>query len=123
MNTEGNGTEEKPLDIVNPNLIRISFILLTIVFCLTLIGFLWLVRETHDLGQQNRALILENQRQDKEDIENSILLCKRNIEGVRQIFLPFYPVPPRTEEQQASVDKFNNRVDTLKKNCSKQLNK
>ena len=118
MNEKQNGENH-----VRTNAIRVAFLLLTCVFVLTLLGFLWLVRETHDLGRQNRALILENQRQDRDDISNSILLCRRNIEGVRQIFLPFYPVPPRTEEQQAAVDKFNNRVDSLKKNCSKQLSK
>ena len=118
MNEEQNGDIQ-----VRTNAIRVAFLLLTCVFVLALLGFLWLVRETHDLGRQNRALILENQRQDNDDVKNSILLCRRNIEGVRQIFLPFYPVPPRTEEQQASVDKFNDRVNLLKKNCAKQLNK
>lgn len=125
MDTENNGE-----DRVRTNAIRVAFLLLTCVFVLALLGFLWLARETHDLaeenvrlGKANRALILDNQRQDKADIANSIRLCRQNLEGVRQIFKPFFPPPPVTPEVQERLTKFNNRVDGLKRGCARQLNK
>lgn len=89
--------------------VRVAFIALTCVFLVTLIGFLGLLKETHDLAVNTK--------------KSSIVACQRNIEGVRQIFKPFFPSPPQNVEQRKIIAKFNKRVNYLKTECKKQSNK
>jgi hypothetical protein len=103
--------------------IRVAFMALTCVFLLTLMGFLWLLKETHDLAVDTRTLSEANIQRVRENRNNSIKSCKANIEGVRQIFKPFFPRTPTTLEQKKVIIKFNHRIDELKKNCKKQLSK
>jgi hypothetical protein len=108
--------------------IRVAFLLLTLVFVLSLIGFLWLLKSTHDLaedtaklGRVNRVLIFRSAEREKKDKENSITSCKRNIEGIRLVFRPFFPSPPLTLEERKIIRKFNSRINFLKNHCSKEF--
>lgn len=117
--------------------IRLAFIALTAIFVATLIGFAYLLDETRDLSRQtraltiqtaqlgvnNRRLIFENAERDRLYRINAVIVCKENIEGVRQIFRPFFPNPPKTLRQTEILEKFNGRVNLLKNNCSKKLQK
>ena len=113
-------------DEVGANTIRIAFILLTIVFVLSLFAFIFLLNRTQDLAQStaqlgkiNNSLITANTIRDRQDKENSIRRCRRNLEGVRLIFKPFFPKPPLTNEQTYRINLFNSRVNELKRGCSK----
>lgn len=126
MTTEG--TTEKLIKEHKYMNIRMSFILLTLVFCLTLVGFVWLLKETHDLAEEtarlgvaNRTLILENERQDKTDITNAIYLCRQNLEGVRRIFIPFFPKGKLTAQENDRISQFNRRINKLKDGCFEEL--
>lgn len=106
--------------------IRVAFLLLTLVFVLSLLCFLWLFKSTHDLaedtaslGRANHDLLIKSQKRDKQYREDSVVLCRKNIEGVRQVFKPFFPPKPLTLEQKAAITKFNRRVNLLKNGCNK----
>lgn len=110
--------------------IRVAFLLLTLIFVLSLIGFLWLLKSTHDLAEDNAALgkvnsvlILESAKREKEDRENAINSCRRNIEGIRLVFKPLFPSPPQTLEQRVIIGKFNSRINFLKNRCSQEFSR
>ncbi len=115
--------------------VRLAFIALTCVFIVTLIGFLFLLDRTHTLAETakdlsiktavnqkiNRRLIILNAKRDQKDRVTYVSICRKNIEGVRLIFKPFFPSPPATLQQRKTINKFNDRVNTLKNRCKKQL--
>lgn len=49
--------------------------------------------------------------------------CRTSYQGVREIFQPFLNPPPKPGDGKRYHDyvKFNNRVDFLRGNCSKQI--
>ena len=81
--------------------IKVAFIAVTLLFFLTLAGFAWVIND------------IQNSRESS---------CRQTYNGIREVFRPFFPEPPRTKEQQADLDKFNNTIDRLMSGCSKQIN-
>lgn len=88
------------------NRITVSFLIIIVLSVLILTGFGFSVREN-----QKRI----------DDIQKSrVLSCRQNYDGIQEVFTQFFPPVPRTAKQQADIDKFNNTISRLKKNCIKQ---
>lgn len=91
----------------------ITIIIISIIFFVILVAFSWLVIKSQNLADENKNRIT--------DIQHSrIESCKQNYEGIKEVFKPFFPPPPRTQEQQDNLDKFNATILRLKNNCIKQ---
>lgn len=120
------------LEPKNSRRVRRSFIILTVVFFIILLGFLRLFQVTHDLAENsktiaeqsnviaeaNRELIQANQRLIKTNNERTIFICRRSLEGIRQTFKPFFPPEPRNALMREVISKFNTRINLLKRQCS-----
>lgn len=107
--------------------IKSSFVILTLIFFLILCGFAWLVHDIGEVSQENKRLatankllLVENTNRITDIQKSRTESCQRTYEGIREVLRPFFPPPPRTETQQANLDKFNDKVDELKTNCTKQ---
>lgn len=86
--------------------IRLSFIILTIIFFLILVGF--------------AIVAIANQRR-VDDIQDArVESCERTYAGVGEVLKPFFPPEPRTDVQQARLDLFLNKIKELQAECPKQ---
>jgi hypothetical protein len=85
----------------------------------------WIVLFTLAIGysvRTNNSLIRENKQRIADIQEQRLASCRQTYEGVRQVFLPFFPPPKgRTAAQQKNLDKFNRTVDRLKGRCETQV--
>jgi hypothetical protein len=74
----------------------------------------WALHEQRELSDANRSLIADIQ-------QARVSSCRQTYEGVREVFLPFFPPKKdRTAEQQANLDKLDRTVDRLKARCGQQ---
>lgn len=111
--------------------IKTAFAIITLIFFFTLAGFAWLVEDISDNSDQLTVLVAENQKRIADiqrvnqrriqDIQATrIESCQKTYAGIREVFKPFFPPPPRTQEQQDNLDKFNETIRTLQKGCAQQ---
>lgn len=108
--------------------IRWSFIILTLIFCVILGGFAWIVNDLQNLSKDNvrllkvnNTLIQENNKRISEIQQSRIESCKLTYQAFGKVFEPFYPRPPRTPEQQAQIDKFNGIIASFLRGCEAQV--
>lgn len=111
---------EKKVVQVELKKIKIAFGILTLIFFAILIGFAWVVSDIHRISEQNQVLIEENNARVTEIQESRTSSCRQTYEGIRQVFKPFFPPPPRTKEQQDSLDLFNETIDGFVAGCTEQ---
>lgn len=116
-------TEEQDLKI--PVSIKISFIIITMLFFVTLLAFSWVVADVRRISNDNIQLLAKNEILAKEnkaritEIQNNrVEGCKNIYAGIRKVFKPFFPPAPRTRKQQADLDKFNNTIIALQEECA-----
>lgn len=57
-----------------------------------------------------------NQNRIKDIQRSRVQSCERTYEGIRMVFKPFL-AGPQTQKQKKNIQKFNNRIDTLKSKC------
>ncbi len=107
--------------------IKLSFIILTVVFFLVLGGFAWVVHDVKTNSGHIRVLLVQNASLAHEnsdritDIQQSrIESCERTYEGIREVFRPFFPKHPTNQRQIDNVETFNTTINNLKKACTKQ---
>lgn len=100
--------------------ILIIYAVVTLVFLLTVSGFAWVVLDVLDLEKQNKNLGKENHNRISEIQQSRVDSCKGTYRGIKEVFKPFFPAAPRTNEQQADLDKFNQTINRLQKGCVKQ---
>lgn len=100
--------------------VKLSFIILTIIFFVVLLGFGKLLVDVRNNSHRIDGLVAQNSFRIKEIQKSRIESCKRTYLGVREVFLPFFPPPPRTNKEQANLDKFNRNVHKLVAACAKQ---
>lgn len=107
--------------------IKRSFAVLTVLFCLTLAGFAWLLVDVQNLSQKTASLSkstahlsVENSKRIDEIQNSRISSCKKTYRGVRDVFRPFFPKKPRTVSQKKLVTKFDGVVKRLVRGCEKQ---
>lgn len=86
--------------------IRRAFIILTIIFFLILCGF--------------AAVALANRHRVDEIQDSRVKSCQTTYDGIREVFTPFFPDPPRTPEQIDNLNKFNDTIDKLRNRCEVQ---
>jgi hypothetical protein len=110
--------------------IKLSFVLLTLLFLLVLGGFAWLLIDIRDvsnrtakvsaqtaiLSKATAHLTLENTKRIGDIQESRNYSCKQTYKGVRQVFRPFF-----TRSSKAIVQKFNRTIDTLVAGCQTQV--
>jgi hypothetical protein len=120
-------TEEHELAIPLP--IKIAFAIVTLLFFATLLGFSFVVNSIRDVSNKNTALLAQSQvlnRENKARINeiqsNRLETCKEIYRGVRKVFRPFFPPPPRTKQQVDDIEKFNLTVDKLVASCGEFVN-
>lgn len=101
-----------------------AFVLLTLLFFLTLGLFAWLLHDVRDLSQKNAKvskatarLSIENSKRISEIQASRIESCQTTYEGVRKVFRPFFPKDPK---QKALIVKFNSVIDGLVAGCESQ---
>jgi len=95
--------------------IVIAFAAMVALFVAILVGFSLILLNERDLGKQNKERI--------QDIQQSrIDSCVKTYRSIHEVFLPFFPPPPRTKKQQANLDKFNTKITTLMQGCMAQTN-
>lgn len=107
--------------------IVIAFVVVTLIFLATLIGFAWVVTDVKQnsgnikkLAASNRTLGKENSKRIKEIQASRIDSCKKTYEGIREVFSPFFPNPPKTQKQIDDLETFNTTINDLKKGCDAQ---
>lgn len=97
--------------------IKVVFIIMILIFFLTLAGFSWVVSDVREISRKNAELAMMNLGL-IEDIQKSRLeTCEKTYTSIRKVFKPFFPPPPRTSKQQEDLDKFNFTINTLKQEC------
>ena len=111
--------------------IKAAFVIITLIFFLTLAGFAWIVQDVSDNSSQLTLLVSENQKRiadiqqvnhDRiQDIQEArIESCEKTYAGIKEVFRPFFPPPPRTPEQQRDLDTFNETIRVLQSGCKQQ---
>lgn len=114
--------------------IKLAFVIVTLIFFATLAGFSWLVHDVNNNSERLTLLVLESETRAKQlenlvteneariaDIQKTrIESCELTYAGIREVFRPFFPQPPRTPKQQADLDKFNSTIVRLQNGCKKQ---
>lgn len=71
-------------------------------------------RETTEDVDRNKEVITQIQ-------ESRVISCRHTYEGIRQVFLPFFPPKgQRTRAQVQNLDKLNRTVNRLKARCDEQ---
>jgi hypothetical protein len=106
--------------------VKLSFILLTLVFLFTLVGFSVMYLDAKSLAEENNNRI--------DDIQKARLnSCRHTYLGIFEVFKPFLPpkpskhprhhvrVTPLTKKQYAARLKFENRINVLVKHCNVQV--
>jgi hypothetical protein len=79
-------------------------------------------KETRLLALETKRLAVENKNFLSEIQISRQINCLHTYEGIREVFLPFFPPSKgRTLEQQKNLDKFNETVNDLKIECAKQI--
>jgi hypothetical protein len=106
--------------------IVVSFLAVTIAF---VVGLAWIVHVQDDVNRKNHDRItdlvrlqLEVNRKNQarvNDIQHDrVVSCRRTYEGVREIFKPLLPPPPKlTVRERRNLRIFNHRIDQLKAHC------
>lgn len=111
--------------------VKVVFVLMTVIFFLTVAGFSWVITEEKKLIRNYTELIVEkekvhaklvreNQQRIKDIQASRTSSCRRTYEGIREVFKPFFPPKPRTGKEQEDLDKFNDTINRLKRGCTKQ---
>lgn len=107
--------------------IKRSFIALTLIFLLILIGFAWIVndvnniaRESKKISKQSNLLVKENKKRITEIQDSRVASCKRTYDAIEDVFSPFFPKPPRLQEQEENIRKFRHLIDQYRKGCIEQ---
>jgi hypothetical protein len=120
-------TDQKVRTFFRGRSIETAFILITILFFVTLGSLAWVITDVRDntnarldLVQQNQQLVQENKNRIKDIQQSRIRSCQTTYFGIREVFKPFFPPPPRTVEQQQDLDKFNTTINRLILQCKKQ---
>ena len=97
-----------------------AFIGLTVVFFSTCVGFAWVVHDVNDNSDQLTALVAENQARITDIQTTRIESCERTYEGIREVFSPFFPKPPLTQQQLNNLERFNKTIADLRAGCVNQ---
>jgi hypothetical protein len=118
--------------------IKASFIALTVLFVLVLIGFGILLNDVKDLSHRTAKLAKisvglshktaklsavslhlsrENTLRLKEIQASRVSSCKRTYSGIRTVLKPFFPKKNLTKAQKASIVKFNTVINDLRAGC------
>lgn len=104
--------------LANP--IILAFLIVTVIFLAVLIGFAWVVTDVQNNGNNIEKLSLANKDRIKDIQVSRVDSCKKTYEGIREVFQPFFPNPPRTQKQIDDLETFNTTINNLKKGCDKQ---
>jgi hypothetical protein len=110
--------------------IKLSFVLMSLLFVLVLSGFAWLLLDIRDVSTRTQHLAqktaklstttahltLENTKRIAEIQASRNFSCKQTYRGVRKVFKPFF-----TKSPPAIVRKFNRTVNKLIAGCESQV--
>lgn len=106
----------------NTKLIKLSFILITGLF----FAILYVYSIIYHNGQQDRArdraLIAANSQRIADIQASRTMSCQRTYSGIKEVFAPFIPKHPATEEQAENIRIFNENISKLIAGCVKQTN-
>lgn len=104
-----------------------SFVVLTVLFFLTLLGFAWVLTDVRDLSQKTANLSkatahlsVENSKRINEIQTSRTSSCKKTYRGILDVIRPFFPKKGATKEQKATRAKFQRIINRLVKGCEKQ---
>jgi hypothetical protein len=118
--------EEEKRELQIPVPVKIAFVIITILFFATLLGFSFVIHDLRNVSSENLQLSAKNEilnRENKKrinEIQNSrIETCDSVYTGIYQVFAPFFPPPPRTQQQLQTLEKFNSTIARLKLKCTK----
>lgn len=100
--------------------IIISFVIVTVIFFAVLLGFGKVISDVSNNSGRIDGLVAQNTARIKEIQKSRLESCKRTYNGIREVFIPFFPPPPRTHKQKADLKKFNTTINRLVKACVKQ---
>jgi hypothetical protein len=100
--------------------IKLSFIILTVIFFLVLVGFSWVILDVRNNSNRIHNLLDQNATRIQEIQKSRVESCKLTYIGIKKVFTPFAPLPPRTEQQTKDLEKFNRTINALVKTCVKQ---
>lgn len=100
--------------------VKVAFLIITLIFFLTVAGFAWIVTDVGNNSEQVRTLIHENNERIEDIQESRTASCRDTYSGIYEVFRPFFPPVPRTPEQDANLEKFNDTIERLREGCTKQ---
>lgn len=100
--------------------IKFSFIVITVIFFLTVLGFGFVVKESQDLASKSEILSEENNLRIHDIQESRVYSCEQTYSGIKLVFEPFFPPIPRTPQQKKNIDKFDEIILDLKRRCETQ---
>jgi hypothetical protein len=63
-----------------------------------LVGFGKVVADLQDNSHRIGVLVVENSNRIKEIQKSRLESCKRTYNGIREVFLPFFPPPPKNSQ-------------------------
>lgn len=107
--------------------IKLSFVLMTLLFMLIVAGFMWLLLDIRDISRKTAVLAkstahltVENTKRINEIQESRTSSCKQTYRGVRNVFRPFFPKHPTDQNQARTIRKFYSTIDALVAGCESQ---
>jgi hypothetical protein len=100
--------------------ISAAFVVLTLIFLAVLIGFGIVIHNVQNNSSKIKGLVVENTNRIHDIQRSRVESCQRTYEGIRQVFKPFFPDPPRTQKQIDDLEKFNTLINKLKNKCDQQ---
>jgi hypothetical protein len=118
--------EEEQRELKIPVPVKIAFVIITILFFATLLGFSFVIHDLRNVSDENLRLSAKNEILNQEnkkrinDIQNSrVETCNSVYTGIYQVFIPFFPPPPRSPQQLQTLEKFNSTINRLRQKCTK----
>jgi hypothetical protein len=106
--------------------VKIAFVILTLVFFLTVVGFMKVVIDVRNLsedsikqGKNYIRLTKENKRLINEIQKSRISSCKKTYDGIKEVVhVSFFRNRPLTEERKIFLIKFDKIITDFKKGCT-----
>jgi hypothetical protein len=97
--------------------IKYSFIVLTVIFVIILIGFAKVVHDVQRNSGNIKTLVHENAQRITDVQTSRVESCKTTYDGIRKVFKPFFPAHPTNKQQIENLEKFNTIINGLIKKC------
>lgn len=109
--------KQKNLNEITLKWIPIAFIIITLIFFITLVVFAKIVNDVKTIASENRALLVIGNKHISEIKELELKECESRTNRVFESIKPFIPTHPQTKKQIKEIDTFNSAVIKFTNEC------